>query len=399
MCSSTFSVIFFVFPHKERRRLPLAVTIKDIALAAGVSRGTVDRVLNGRGKVRPQVAERVLKLAAEMKYLPNRAGRELAAIKRSIRVGLFLPGIDNNFFGDVLRGAQAAESSLSDYGASLLLRQVKGYDVQTHAKALQNLLNEAPDGLCAATVDVPETRTLLNDAAARGIPVIAINTDLTDTRRLSYVGCDYANTGRTAAGLFSLLNIPSPRLLIFTGSHSMQGHNQRIEGFRQALRERGIPWEERGCLENQDDDAISYRLTRQYFSPLETSRPNCLLIAGAGVEGACQALEELGLGQTVKVLTFDEVPATRRRIREGMIPATVCQEPFEQGYRAVKLLFDYLVRGLVPPDRFLTRTIIKIRENLEEEESRSLLQPEIRIPGPGLSSEGPLNKEKGAYEV
>ena len=85
----------------------MAVTIKDIAQAAGVSRGTVDRVLNGRGKVRPQVAEKVRRLAREMNYLPNRAGRELAAIKRSLRIGFLLPGVDNGFFDDILRGARA----------------------------------------------------------------------------------------------------------------------------------------------------------------------------------------------------------------------------------------------------------------------------------------------------
>ena len=58
----------------------------------------------------------------------------------------------------------------------------------------------------------------------------------------------------------------------------------------------------------------------------------------------------------------------------GLIPATVCQEPFEQGYRAVKLLFDYLVRDMRPPERYYTRTVLKIRENLEEPENRPPLE-------------------------
>ncbi len=352
----------------------MAVTIKDIAQAAGVSRGTVDRVLNGRGRVSAQVAQRVRELAAEMKYSPNRAGRELAAIKRSIRMGLFLPGLENSFFGDVLRGAQAAAQSLSDYGVSLEIRQVKGYAVEDHVRALKELLELCPDGICAATVDVPETRDLVNRAYQAGTPVIAINTDLSQTSRLSYVGCDYTASGRTAAGMLALLKGAAPKVLTLIGSRSMQGHVQRVEGFRQALEERGVFWEDCGCLECQDDDEVSCRLVLEHFSAEKEQRPNCLFLAGAGVEGACRALSQLHLEGRVQVLPFDEIPFTRDWIRRGLIPATVCQEPFEQGYRAVKLLFDYLVRDVRPPERYYTRTVLKIRENLEEPENRPPLE-------------------------
>ena len=176
----------------------MAVTIKDIAEAAGVSRGTVDRVLNGRGRVRPQVAEKVRRLAAEMNYLPNRAGRELAAIKRSLRIGFLLPGVDNGFFDDILRGARAAERNLSDFGVSLLIRQVKGYDPQTHAEALRALGTEGLAGLCATTIDVPETRRAVEELREKGVPLIATNTDLPGTGRLSYVlSLIHISTSRT----------------------------------------------------------------------------------------------------------------------------------------------------------------------------------------------------------
>lgn len=346
----------------------MAVTIKDIAQAAGVSRGTVDRVLNGRGKVRPQVAEKVRRLAREMNYLPNRAGRELAAIKRSLRIGFLLPGVDNGFFDDILRGARAAEQNLSDFGVSLLIRQVKGYDPKTHARALEALREKGLSGLCVTTVDVPETRRVVEEIQKSGIPLIATNTDLPGTGRLSYVGCDYLETGRTAGGLFSLLRIPDPRVLIVTGSEEIEGHNQRIQGFRDVLREKNISIHETGFLICQDDDALAYRLTKEHLLSLPREKaPNCIFVAGAGVNGVCRAAEEFGSSpEEPLVLPFDDIPATREYIRKGRIPATVCQEPFEQGYRSVKLLFDYLVRGLRPPDQYITRTVIKLLENLEE---------------------------------
>jgi len=346
----------------------MAVTIKDIALAAGVSRGTVDRVLNGRGKVRPQVAEKIRLLAEEMNYLPNRAGKELAAIKRSIRIGFLLPGVDNGFFDDILRGAEAAAKSLADFGVSLLIRQVKGYDPETHLAALQGLSREGINGLCVTTMDISPIREEIMSILEENIPIIATNTDLPDTGRLSYVGCDYEQTGRAAGGLFSLLGLSQAKILIVTGSEDIQGHQDRIRGFRSVLQERNICWEETGFFACQDDDDLACKLTKEHFLSLPAEkRPTCIFAAGAGVAGICRALDELGeLAENVILLPFDDIPATREYIRKGRIPATICQEPFEQGYRSVKLLFDYLVRGLRPPEQYITRTVIKLKENLEE---------------------------------
>lgn len=65
-------------------------TIKEIAALAGVSRGTVDRVLNHRGSVNPATAERIEKIARELDYKPNVAGLVLAAQKKKLKLGVIL---------------------------------------------------------------------------------------------------------------------------------------------------------------------------------------------------------------------------------------------------------------------------------------------------------------------
>ena len=156
----------------------MAATIKDIAAAAGVSRGTVDRVLHGRGDVSAAVRDRVLRLAEELNYRPNRAALGLAALKKPVRIGLLLPSEGNPFFDEVIRGARAAEESLSDFGAAVLLQSVRGYATAEHLRAFASLEEQGAGGICAATVDVPEIRQAIAELSARGIPVIALNSEL-----------------------------------------------------------------------------------------------------------------------------------------------------------------------------------------------------------------------------
>jgi len=79
----------------------MGVTMKEIAYMCGVSRGTVDRVLNKRGSVNPQTAEKILEIAQALDYKPNRAGLVLAAQKKNLKLGVILFGEGNPFFDEV----------------------------------------------------------------------------------------------------------------------------------------------------------------------------------------------------------------------------------------------------------------------------------------------------------
>lgn len=95
-------------------------TIKEIAALAGVSRGTVDRVLNHRGCVSPATAEKIERLARDLDYRPNRAGLVLAAQKKNLTLGVILFSGDNPFYIDVLAGVQEKAQELSCYNCTVL---------------------------------------------------------------------------------------------------------------------------------------------------------------------------------------------------------------------------------------------------------------------------------------
>ena len=78
------------------------VTIKQIADMCGVSRGTVDRVLNNRGNVKPDKQKLILDMAKKLNYIPNPAGRALVSRRSNPTVGVILPSKGIRFFDDVI---------------------------------------------------------------------------------------------------------------------------------------------------------------------------------------------------------------------------------------------------------------------------------------------------------
>ena len=266
----------------------MSVTIRDIASAAGVSRGTVDRVLNNRGGVKPELERKIRRLILELDYKPNRAGKVLAALKKPMKIGCFLPGVGNPFFDATIRGFRQAEQELADFGVSLEITLVKGFDPQTHADALRSLAGKNISALCAATVDVPEVRRTVNDIIASGVPVAAVNSDLSGTGRLFYVGCNYPESGRTAAGIFNLVRRGPLKLLVVTGSLNMQGHTQRIRALNDELTALGADFDVVQVIEAGDDAEVAYRGTAEALK--NGSGVTGVYITSGGTEGVCRAV-------------------------------------------------------------------------------------------------------------
>ena len=90
----------------------MAITLQQIADLAGVSRGTVDRALNNRGRIKPEVEQRIKKIAKDVGYKPSRAGRALAMAKKNIKIGVILQLAQTPFMKDVLIGLKAGKNEI-----------------------------------------------------------------------------------------------------------------------------------------------------------------------------------------------------------------------------------------------------------------------------------------------
>lgn len=339
----------------------MPVTVKQIAELAGVSRGTVDRALNNRGNVKPEVERRIRQIAGELGYTPNRAGKALAYQRRAIRFGIVVNAQGNEFFDEVLRGARAAIGEYADFGIGLDIRTGKGYAVEQQLAQLEELRQQKVSAVAVTPINLPEIGRKIDALIEEGIPVLTLNSDIEGTRRLCYVGCNYYQSGVTAGGMLRLLRPRGVRAGIITGSVKMLGHNRRISGFSDVLK--GLPDSQVVDLaESLDDSDIAYEETRKMLQ----AHPeiNALYFAAAGAVGGIRAAEELGL-HDLTAISCDDTGEVRRLVQSGRIQATVCQEPFRQGYRAVQILFDAVVNGLSPEEQFCYMdNIIRIQENL-----------------------------------
>lgn len=337
-------------------------TIKEIAALAGVSRGTVDRVLNNRGSVNPVTAEKINEIAKALDYKPNKAGLALAAQKKKLKLGVILFSTDNPFFAEVLKGVSEKAEDLAGYNCTVLVKQIP-INVEAQLNAIDELLCEEAGGIALAPHNDERIRIRINELYEQGIPVVTLNTDIENSRRIAYVGSNYSKSGATAAGLLRLMTHDIVSIGIITGSSDILCHTERIAGFTDTLK----PYQKRmhivSIVETQDDEIESYEQTSRLLK--EHPEINALFFAAGGVYGGCRAITSLGLADKLCVIAFDKADTTEHFLQEGILSAVICQQPRIQGKKPLDLLFTYLTSGELPEKEYnYTAVDIRILENI-----------------------------------
>lgn len=337
------------------------MTIREIAAECGVSTATVDRVLNGRGKVRPDTEARVLAALEAAGYTKNIAARALAIRKASPRIGVVLSSEGNPFFDEVISGIRRAESELSSYGMTVELVTMRGYRPEEQLRLMESL-EENLSALVLHPIDDPRIVAKIEALANRGIPTITVNTDLEGSQRRCYVGSDYAQGGQTAAGLMRLATHGKRRLGILTGVDTLLGHRQRLLGFETHLAQTCSRIEIVARRSAEDDDERAYAATRAMLwgDPMIDS----LLLIAAGLKGVCEAVHDLRMDKKVRLFAFDHIPSTEPSMRMGLLKAVVCQQPFRQGHLSVRAAADIILSGAPESERQIMENQICILENL-----------------------------------
>ena len=340
-----------------------SMTIREIAAQCGVSAATVDRVINGRGKVHPDTEVRVLAALEKAGYTKNIAARALAIRKDAPVVGVVLSSRGNPFFDEVLGGIASAEAELADYGMSVKLALMRGYNPERQL-ALISELEEEISALVLHPIDNSAVMEKIADLAERDIPTVTVNSDLEGSRRRCYVGSDYERGGRTAAGLMHLVVQQKARLGVLTGVETVQGHRQRLRGFESHLQSIA-PYIHIVARESaEDDDESAYAATRAMIRA--DPQIDTLMLIAAGLTGVCEAIIDMKMDHSIRLFAFDNIPATHGMLRKGLLKGVVCQQPFRQGHLAIHAAKDLILSGSPTSEKIIMENQIRILENLEE---------------------------------
>jgi LacI family transcriptional regulator len=303
------------------------VSVRDVAVAAGVSLGTVSNVLNRPERVAPATVERVNAAIAQLGFVRNDAARQLRA-GRSRSIGLVVLDVSNPFFTDVARGA---EQRAAEDGLSILLgnsdessSREGGYlDLFEQQRVHGVLISPIAD-------DLPRLRTL----RGHDIPVVLVDREASD-RTFSSVAVDDVAGGRTA--LEHLAQTGRRRIAFVGGPLSIRQVADRLSGARAAASANADVQ-----LEYVPTTSLTVRAGAEAGAELvardAASRPQAILAANDLVSiGVLQATTSLGMRVPgdIAIVGYDDIDFASTAI----VPLTSMRQPAALiGRTAVDLL-------------------------------------------------------------
>lgn len=337
-------------------------TIHDVAAKAAVSRGTVDRALHDRPGVNRETAALIKRVAREIGYTSNNAARALHYNTKPREVAVLLPARNREFVDRLERGVFTALKELKDMGITVKSTRLDPQAEEEILKTLAEAARRESAGIVVSTIDTPQITQALEKAITSGIPVITLNSDVSKSRRLCFVGQDLVSSGLVAAELMAkLLTGRSGRIIAIMGNRDFEAHRDRISGFEEGIsrwgsqiqvvvRESYSTYEgTRSCLEEE--------FGRE---SLMGQAPIIGVYMATGINEACvDFVRENNIRGHVRIITNDESTATVRGLREGIIDFTICQDPEQQGYIALKTMFDFL-QNRIPPEKRWYQTPVRI---------------------------------------
>ena len=340
------------------------VTIKKIAEIAGVSRGTVDRVLNNRPGVNANTYQKVKEIADRLGYEPNMAGQMLAARKKKIRLGFIVCDTPVDvFFSDVYQAARKKAEELKTYGVTVKFYLIKELSDQFIEPLLAQTEEDDLDGIALLPLKMNSIEAFVKRMEEKNVPMVFFNLDMEGTLRLSYVGCDYYASGRVAAGLTALAVRERGKIAVSTNFDQISpSFRQRLEGFLGEL-DREYPDIQ---IVNRDFDFVFQQ--GYYENILDIGRKNpdleALYVVNPGDYSICEKISELDKEKKIKIITNDIIQKQKSLMDRGIIVATIGQQPEKQGALPLQILYDYIGLGIVPKEKYLTELSIRIKQNI-----------------------------------
>lgn len=344
------------------------IRIKDIAKLAGVSEGTVDRVIHNRGEVSAKSLEAVNKALEELNYSPNIFARSLAS-KRQYRFVCLIPKHQQgDYWAVVDSGFDTASEEFLNYNIVIERKYFDQFDAASFAEAAQSVLAQLPDAVIMAPVFKTETLDFTNKLSESEIPFSFIDSQVEEADFITYYGQNSFQSGYIIAKILLRMIPDNAEVLVIRtqrkkGAVSNQTFN-RYRGFMQYMEEHCAKDAIRLINVELKDDDEKANLELIHEALMENQNINAAITFNSKVHRLATHLKKLNKTD-ICLLGYDLLEKNVHYLKDGTIACLIAQRPEKQAYYSVrdmcrKLIFDQEVSKInyVPID-------ILIKENID----------------------------------
>lgn len=327
------------------------ITIFDVAERAGVSKGTVDRVLHNRGEVSQKSEAKVRKAIAELQYEPNLYASLLATRKNRLIACLLPEAMEGEYWEKVrdgfIQGAKEAES-LNLVGKVFSYDQ---YDLDSFEKACNELLEASPEGVVLAPLFKNRTEKLIADLKSRKIAYVFVDTKIDKSSYLAYYGMPMYESGYLCAALLTerlekeeVKSIVTVRLIRGKSGQVDPTENRR-KGFTDYIEEHFPECIIKTLFINPADSNCASALEGKVSDEdklLVTFNSRIHLINDFLATHPCKGRRVIG---------FDNLDRNIEALKEGNVTLLITHHTEKQAQSAVSALANQIIVGKKPEKR------------------------------------------------
>ncbi|VBB43344.1 conserved hypothetical protein [uncultured Paludibacter sp.] len=347
------------------KNYPENITIKQIAKLAGVSAGTVDRVLHNRGKVSVKNLEKINKVLQSVDYKPNIIASALASNK-IYRLAAVIPVSNKGEYWELVSlGMDEGINEFRQFGVQMEKIFFDQYDSRSMKKVNEILSSEKYDGVVLAVLFKDEFAELSDYLSEINIPFIYMDFNLLDHKQLSFYGTDSFSGGKLSARmLLTLIGIKDDILIVLLNAKNGLRSNQSLN------RERGFL----EYLENKNFQGKIHRINLEYVDKkrndeilnefFSENKIKGVIVFNSTCHIVAQYFKEKNISDIVLV-GYDGIEENINMMKEDFVDVLIAQRPYYQGYEATKSLCNYLLRKTIPPKENYIPLDILVRENVD----------------------------------
>ena len=270
-------------------------------------------------------------------------GQALAQEKKTLAL---VTNASADFWTIARRGTEKAATELPNYNVEMHV--VSEATAAEQRRILDDLLTKGVAGVSISSIDSANSTDILNKVAKQAV-LFTTDSDAPKSERVLYIGTDNVAAGVEAGELVKKALPQGGKIMMFVGTMGADNARERVEGVRKALAGSKVE------VVDVRTDEVDFARAKRNAEDTLTKYPDVAALVGLYSYNTPQIVEAVRasgrMGQ-VKIIGFDEDPVTLRGIADGIIDATVVQQPYEFGYQSMKLLAKVVEgdKSFIPKD-------------------------------------------------